>query len=1150
MRFSSRPRGAHRTFCAVCLAALMPLFQTPAVAQYDFQFLESTDGWSFTTVDAFTDPTMSHNTNAPGYLVFQAADNTNTFGFAESQPLSLSDPASSIFLADFYVASPVENPVQVPQFRMRANETHFQRASYMAVESLQNGEFSPSAGGRYYSLPFVLSDNPADVILNFDILNFDTTDAADGRLDLDLIEIRSFPRTVLNERSTVREWTFDGSTEDWAFDSSPVFDMAQATSSPGYLELSGGGSSNAFGFWRSPDNLISIDESQIYIGTFRVTSEVPASQVATSPQFRVRLIEQGFRSSSFVVVESSGNGAHSPAAGTTREYTVYYAPPDGSEGFNLLAAFDFLNFNPLDNATAKLRLDSVLIESIENPFVIVEPNIVLVQGNEELNVETGQAAYVAFSISARSETADSVAFSQTVEPDNGGITITSDAPSSWNFTETGGFVVNEYITGNTPGTYTVTSTATIQGTNEQAMREMIVIVTEPGAQDIALTEVATYPAALKQGNTEMVQFTSMVSGAMENPPESLTLNLVDESGTVLQELGTMTDDGTGNDDTAGDMIYTGMYSVTAPPAEGNLFFQAAIPGASGAHSPSAKFAISPFDVGFGASDNTRVVANANGDEIYWEEVIAIFEEGTASTRITQITNELGYEILGSQPDTLEFHLRVPGNGTPQLIDQAIAQLNNYEEVISATPNYATGTDVFPVNDTRWSEQKNMTVIRADEAWQIARGALTIAIVDSGVDYNHPDLNDKVLKGKDHVSNDDDPMDGGTHGTHVAGIAAAESNNSTGVAGASWGSKIYAIRGVGGSLAALNDGIREAADKGYKIINISGGIDSDVESLKNAVDHAVSKGALVVGSAGNTPRSDGTNVATVRRYPGSYDNVLCVGNSTDTDGRAGSSRYGAWVDIAAPGVSVLSTVPGSAYGTKTGTSMSTPLVSGCAAVVWAENPSWTAAQVRERLIKSGAAIGSGLQIGASRVDLFEAVFNGSFELEDMGEWTKQGTVSSLTQLGSNATFTPRHRKRMGYISTGPAGDQVAGSITQKIKVQEGVTQLPIRFEYDYLSEEYDEFVGTQFNDRLEITITPPGGSPQSLAVETINGSSFTPTGGVDFPGGDSTLGHTGWKSVNTTIPVTPGEGIITINIQDAGDDIYDSVVIIDNIRMKQ
>jgi thermitase len=234
--------------------------------------------------------------------------------------------------------------------------------------------------------------------------------------------------------------------------------------------------------------------------------------------------------------------------------------------------------------------------------------------------------------------------------------------------------------------------------------------------------------------------------------------------------------------------------------------------------------------------------------------------------------------------------------------------------------------------------------------------VTIAVVDSGVDYTHPDIGTaKVIKGPDYYDGDMDPQDGLGHGTHVAGIAAALTGNNAGVAGVSGKSQILAIR-VGYywiPTFAGAAGITYAADNpSVKVINCSwGGYGTD-PFIADAVNYATAtKGKLLVAAAGNNDRSDPL-------YPAAYPNVLSVG-ATYVDGywddvKADFSNYGSTVDIAAPGEDILSTVPASwdpdwPYESWSGTSMASPLVAGAAAVVWAKWPTLTAAQVQALLV---------------------------------------------------------------------------------------------------------------------------------------------------------------------------------------------------------
>lgn len=263
-------------------------------------------------------------------------------------------------------------------------------------------------------------------------------------------------------------------------------------------------------------------------------------------------------------------------------------------------------------------------------------------------------------------------------------------------------------------------------------------------------------------------------------------------------------------------------------------------------------------------------------------------------------------------------------------------------------------------------------------------------------------------------------------------------------------------------------------------------------------------------------------------------------------------------MAAPGSGIYSTSPTYAvtlnaapsslskdYGTLSGTSQATPFVSGAAAVLWSIHPTWTPDQIRERLVASAKPL-PGADLGAGRLDLFEAVFNGNFEMGSLDEWTVTGTASILETLGS---LSPPDGKKFAFVSTGPGGDNVATTLSHTFKIQPGVTQLPIRFDYNFVSEEYPEFVGTQYNDSLTIVVVAPNGATTTLAAESVNGSNFSAIGGIDFPGGDATVGQTGWRKATANIPATEGPGTYRVFITDAGDDIYDSVVLIDHIELK-
>jgi thermitase len=247
-----------------------------------------------------------------------------------------------------------------------------------------------------------------------------------------------------------------------------------------------------------------------------------------------------------------------------------------------------------------------------------------------------------------------------------------------------------------------------------------------------------------------------------------------------------------------------------------------------------------------------------------------------------------------------------------------------------TEQYVFATDVIP-NDPAFNGQYALKSIRAPQGWMYSTGepSIVIAVLDSGVRMNHPDLQGKLVGGYDFVDGDATPQDGFGHGTHVAGIAAAATNNGTGMAGVSWGARIMPVRVLnntgGGTFTNVALGIQWAVDNGAHVINLSlGGINYSAV-LESAVEYAYNNNVLLVGSAGN----GGGNLVL---YPAKFPQVIAVGASNFNDTPALFSNFGPELELAAPGDAIYSTLPGG-YGLQTGTSMSAPHVSGLAAVLF-------------------------------------------------------------------------------------------------------------------------------------------------------------------------------------------------------------------------
>lgn len=210
----------------------------------------------------------------------------------------------------------------------------------------------------------------------------------------------------------------------------------------------------------------------------------------------------------------------------------------------------------------------------------------------------------------------------------------------------------------------------------------------------------------------------------------------------------------------------------------------------------------------------------------------------------------------------------------------------------------------------------------------------VAVIDSGVDYTHPDLDANYAGGYDFVNGDNDPMDDNGHGTHVAGTIAAE-DNGIGVIGVAPEARIYALKVLGadgsGSYSDVIAALQWAVDNGVQVTNNSYGSSGDPgATVKAAFDNAYAAGVIHIAAAGNSgnPPGKGDNVI----YPARWASVIAVAATDKSDNRATWSSTGPDVELAAPGVSIKSTLLGSGYGEKSGTSMASPHVAGTAALV--------------------------------------------------------------------------------------------------------------------------------------------------------------------------------------------------------------------------
>ncbi len=278
--------------------------------------------------------------------------------------------------------------------------------------------------------------------------------------------------------------------------------------------------------------------------------------------------------------------------------------------------------------------------------------------------------------------------------------------------------------------------------------------------------------------------------------------------------------------------------------------------------------------------------------------------------------------------------------------EVLAELKADESVEHAELDAIMTANAVP-NDPAYSSQWHLPKINAPQAWDYTKGSTSskIAIIDTGVDLDHPDLVAKIVPGYDFVNGDSIADDDNGHGTHVAGIAAASTNNSIDGAGVDWNAKIMPIKVLNaagsGYTSDIISGVNWAVTNGAQIISLSLGGSSASTAFQTAIDNAWSAGAFIVAAAGGS-------ASTTKNYPAAYNHVFSVAATDSADNKASFTTYGTWVDIAAPGTSILSTKMGGGMTTMSGASMSTPMVAGAAGLVRAANPGISNAGIESKL----------------------------------------------------------------------------------------------------------------------------------------------------------------------------------------------------------
>lgn len=411
---------------------------------------------------------------------------------------------------------------------------------------------------------------------------------------------------------------------------------------------------------------------------------------------------------------------------------------------------------------------------------------------------------------------------------------------------------------------------------------------------------------------------------------------------------------------------------------------------------------------------------------------------------------------------------------------------DYVVSISRTPDDPSIGTLWGLDNTGQSGGTANADINAPEAWNTGTGTrrTVVAIVDTGVDYRHPDLAANMwhnprgsadgLYGWNFINNSGNVLDDNGHGTHVAGTIGAVGNNGIGVAGVNWNTQIMALKFLdedgSGFLSNAVKAINYAVARGADVINASFGGGGYDAAMATAIANARANGVIVVAAAGN----DGTNNDASPEYPASYsgDNVIAVAATDRYDRLAKFSNYGPnSVDIAAPGASIYSTLPGGKYGTYSGTSMAAPHVAGAIALIWDAHPTWNYRQVVTALLQTADEIpGLTGKTAHGRLDVAAAIAYAS----DVP--AKDTTGAHITNAVFSGTGSAINQVRLTFseainAATFSAGDfKLTGPNGSAVKVSgvkavagSGNTQFDVTFAAQSAPGTYKLTVGPDIRD---------------------------------------------------------------------------------------
>jgi thermitase len=333
-----------------------------------------------------------------------------------------------------------------------------------------------------------------------------------------------------------------------------------------------------------------------------------------------------------------------------------------------------------------------------------------------------------------------------------------------------------------------------------------------------------------------------------------------------------------------------------------------------------------------------------------QEAVVRFRTPPSQAELERIKREIDADWVQKLGNSFVFHSK-------RLTTDELLEYFAGQDIVFAEPHYVyvTNETIEPNDELYRAYQWNLPIIDTPQGWELSTGRadVIVAVVDTGVALNHPDLRGHLVDGYNVVTPTSPPADDVGHGTHVAGIISALTDNRQGIAGMTWHNKIMPVKVLDstgmGSTYAVAEGIIWAADRGAKVINLSLGNYASAQFLHDAIRYAYDKDVAIIAATGNDNTSQ-------PGFPAAYPEVLAVSATNAYGEKASFSNYGDYVDVTAPGENIASTYTGNQYAALSGTSMASPHVAALAALIRSANPELKNYEVYEIIRNSAVDLG--------------------------------------------------------------------------------------------------------------------------------------------------------------------------------------------------